>query len=491
MKKSAIIIGAGIGGIASAIRLAALGLSVQVFEKNKYPGGKLTEIEVDGFRFDAGPSLFTMPSLVEELFELVGKNPKDHFQYERLEVVCKYFFEDEVVINAYANSEKYISELEGKLKIDGALVKQHFQKSAEIYDITAKIFMERSLHKSSTFLNMDTLKAALKLPKINAHLTMNAYNEKVLKNEKLVQLFNRYATYNGSDPYQAPATLNIIPHLEQGIGAFFPKGGMHNITMSLFELAKSLGVEFVFESMVNKILVEDKSAVGIETTEEQHFADFVISNMDVYHTYKKLLPAEKHPYKILNQEKSSSALIFYWGIKKTFPELELHNIFFSESYRKEFEHIFQQKNIFNDPTVYLNISSKHNRSDAPDNCENWFVMINVPNNSGQDWETLIKLNRKNILQKLSRILKQEIEPLIQCEEILDPRTIEAKTSSHLGALYGNSSNSKMAAFFRHANFSNKIGGLFFCGGSVHPGGGIHLCLYSAKILSGIIKERIN
>ena len=487
MGKSAIIIGSGIGGIASSIRLAALGFRVQVFEKNEYPGGKLTEIEMDGFRFDAGPSLFTMPSLVEELFELVDKNPKDHFQYEKLEIVCKYFFEDGIIINAYADSEKYISELEDKLEINGDLVKRHFQKSAEIYDITAKIFMESSLHKRSTFLNIDTFKAALKLPKINAHLTMNAYNEKMLKNEKLVQLFNRYATYNGSDPYQAPATLNIIPHLEQGIGAFFPKGGMHSITKSLFELAKSLGVEFLFNEMVNKILVEDKKAVGIETNKEQCFADYMVSNMDVYHTYKKLLPTKKHPNKILNQEKSSSALIFYWGIKSIFPELELHNIFFSKSYRKEFEYIFQKKDIFNDPTVYLNISSKHNCSDAPDNCENWFVMINVPNNSGQDWDNLISLSRKNILQKLSRILKQEIEPLIQCEEILDPRAIEAKTSSHLGALYGNSSNSKMAAFFRHANFSNKINGLYFCGGSVHPGGGIPLCLYSAKILADVIK----
>jgi phytoene dehydrogenase-like protein len=207
--------------------------------------------------------------------------------------------------------------------------------------------------------------------------------------------------------------------------------------------------------------------------------------MDVWFTYHKLLKSypELYPKKILAQERSSSALIFYWGINKQFPRLNLHNIFFSADYEKEFHHIWQQKDIYYDPTVYLNISSKFKPDDAPAGCENWFVMINVPSNQGQDWDVLIANARHGILNKLSKSLGEDINKLIISESILDPRGIESRTSSYQGSIYGTSSNSRFAAFLRHANRSSKINNLYFCGGSVHPGGGIPLCLLSAKIVS--------
>ncbi|MEP0712139.1 MAG: phytoene desaturase, partial [Algoriphagus sp.] len=190
----------------------------------------------------------------------------------------------------------------------------------------------------------------------------------------------------------------------------------------------------------------------------------------------------------LSQPKSSSALIFYWGIKRDFPELDLHNIFFSANYPVEFDHIFNRGTIYEDPTIYVNITSTHKADDAPPGGMNWFTMINVPNNQGQDWDHLIAEAKRNIIHKLNRILKTDIESLIEVEEILDPRTIESKTSSAQGALYGNSSNNKFAAFLRHANYSSSIKNLYFCGGSVHPGGGIPLCLLSAKIMSEMIGD---
>ena len=204
--------------------------------------------------------------------------------------------------------------------------------------------------------------------------------------------------------------------------------------------------------------------------------------------YKTILKDQKQPKLLLKQPKSSSALIFYWGIRRNFPELGLHNIFFSDNYALEFEHIFKRGTIYEDPTVYLNITSTHKPDDAPEGCMNWFTMINVPNNQGQDWDTLIALAKKNIIHKLNRILKTDVESLIEVEEILDPRKIESKTSSARGALYGNSSNNKFAAFLRHANYSSSIKNLYFCGGSVHPGGGIPLCLLSAKIMSEMIEN---
>jgi phytoene dehydrogenase-like protein len=215
--------------------------------------------------------------------------------------------------------------------------------------------------------------------------------------------------------------------------------------------------------------------------------DRVVSNMDVVNTYRQLLPGEKQPDKLLNQPKSSSALIFYWGIRHNFGEMGLHNIFFSGDYRKEFDHLFKQKTISDDPTVYVNITSKHKPDDAPKGCENWFVMINAPNNDGQDWEAIIHRTRTQVQNKISRLLGINVASLISCESILDPRSIESRTSSSQGALYGNSSNNRYAAFLRHANFSSRIRNLYFCGGSVHPGGGIPLCLLSARITACLVK----
>jgi phytoene desaturase len=516
MKKVAII-GAGIAGIASAIRLAHKGYQVSVFEANAYAGGKLSSFEQNGYRFDAGPSLFTLPHLVTELFELVGKNPADFFEYEQLNEVCRYFWEDQARLTAWAEPEKFAKEVEAITGEKSEKILKFLKDAAFKYEVLDGLFLQDSLHKLSTWTSKKALKGYLNLPKLGIFGTMNSANEKLFQNQKIVQLFNRYATYNGSDPYQTPATLNIIPHLEYNLGAFFPKKGMVSITNSLVELAKSLGVEFYFETKAEEIIIEDGKVKGVATVARseaspgstsrsrvrlfdasrsatgRRFAssyskafDYVVSNMDVTHTYRKLLPYAKHPDFLLNQPKSSSGVIFYWGIKQQFPELDLHNILFSENYRKEFKTMFENKTIYHDPTVYINITSKHKADDAPEGCENWFVLINAPANEGQDWDKIIAETKQNVIQKIKRTLGVDISQLIECESILDPRTIESKTSSAQGALYGNSSNNRYAAFLRHANFSSKIKNLYFVGGSVHPGGGIPLALSSAKIMSGFL-----
>ena len=480
-----IVVGAGIAGIASAIRQAVKGHEVAVYEANAYPGGKLSAFRSGNFRFDAGPSLFTMPHYVDELFSLAGKNPKDEFTYEKLETVCRYFYEDGTRINAWANRDKLAEEIALKTKDPASSVHQFLDYSARIYAITHSIFLEKSLHRLRSFLNCETLKAVFRFPKIDPFRSMNTANTDFFTDDKTIRFFNRYATYNGSNPYKAPATLNVIPHLEQHFGAYFPKGGMVAITQSLVKLAENLGVKFNYCARVEEILVEDKKVKGIRLNGEIIPADRVISNMDIWFTYRQLLKKEVAPKRILSQERSSSALIFYWGIKAEFPELDLHNIFFSEDYKKEFAAIWEQQTIDIDPTIYVNISAKYQTEDAPKGAENWFVMINVPANTGQNWDKLIAEARKNIIQKLSRMLNRDIAPLIVTEEILDPRSIEQKTASYQGSLYGTSSNNQFAAFLRHANFSSKIKDLYFVGGSVHPGGGIPLALLSAKIVDDL------
>lgn len=482
-----IVIGAGIGGLAGAVRLAVKGYEVEVFEANSYPGGKLTEFKNHGFRFDAGPSLFTMPNLVDELFALAKKNPKSYFEYQRLGTVCHYFFADGTRLKASANRSDFIKEAEQNTGVNPSDVENHLKQSEYIYQSTAHLFLEKSLHKVSSYLSLKTMGSILKLPFLNIFTSMNEANRKALRNEKMCQLFNRYATYNGSSPYKAPGILNIIPHLEFNQGAYFPKGGMHAITLSIFQLAKDLGVQFHFNNKVQKIVVKNRMAKGITVSNQEIVSDLVVCNMDIVPAYRYLMAEQKQPERILRQERSSSALIFYWGVKHSFKELDLHNIFFSQNYEEEFSHIFEKKTIFNDPTVYINITSKMEREDAPEGCENWFVMINVPCDQGQKWDELIPKARRNILDKLSRMLNKNIEELIVCEDVLEPRSIESNTQSYRGALYGTSSNNRMAAFFRHPNFSNRIKNLYFCGGSVHPGGGIPLALSSAKIVDSLIK----
>ncbi|TAE34717.1 MAG: phytoene desaturase [Cytophagales bacterium] len=491
MTKNAAIIGAGIAGIASAIRLAVKGYKVDVFEANAYPGGKLSTFDVQGasgtYRFDAGPSLFTLPALVEELFQLAGENPTDHFEYIRLPEICRYFWDDHTRLTAWADPDRFAQEIETQLGEPADRVRTFLKDSAFKYDITDKLFLHDSLHKASTWFNRGAVRGYLNIPRLGVFGTMNRANARTFSHPKVVQLFNRYATYNGSNPYQTPALLNIIPHLEYNIGAFFPKKGMVSITDSLVALAQRLGVTFHFNTRVEEIVVENGKAVGVRLGAGSRPYAVVLSNMDITPTYRKLMPTQPAPERTLRQPRSSSGLIFYWGVnpnaaRRSFPELDMHNIFFSNDYRTEFDYLFNRRDrLHNDPTIYLNITAKNKPDDAPPGCENWFILLNAPANEGQDWDAIIAQTRQDVLRKLSHNLGVDVAPLIECEAILDPRTIEARTSSAQGALYGTASNNRFAAFMRHPNFSSKIKNLYFVGGSVHPGGGIPLCLLSAKI----------
>lgn len=484
-----IVIGSGVAGMAAAIRLAVQGFEVNVYEKNSYPGGKLSAIEKNGFRFDAGPSLFTRPENIEELFELAGEPIEKYFSYSPVDITCKYFYENGKVVNAYADKEIFASEIKEKLNESPEALKNYLDESEKLYNNIGAIFLNHSLQKRKTWLQKRIVRALGTLKYRYLFKTLHKHNQSKFSSAEAVQLFNRFATYNGSNPYKAPGMLSLIPHLEYNEGVFYPKGGMISITNALYKLALIKGVKFHFNTNVQRIIHHEGTVRGIVINDENRDADIVVSNMDVFFTYKNLLGDIYKAKKILKQERSSSALVFYWGINKIFDELKLHNIFFSNNYKTEFDCLFKTKTLHSDPTVYVNITSKMEAGHVPAGKENWFVMINAPANVGQDWETAKQKARAAIIEKLNRILQTDIEPLIEAEEILDPIMIEEKTASYQGSLYGSSSNSKLAAFLRHPNFTSTIKALYFCGGSVHPGGGIPLCLKSAKIVSELIQQQ--
>jgi phytoene desaturase len=483
-----IIIGSGIAGMASAVRLASAGYQVSVYEKNAYPGGKLSVFEKDGYRFDAGPSLFTQPDNIEDLFKAAGEPIKDYFTYRPVDTACRYFFENGKTIDAFTNAELFSRELAEKAGEDPASVKNYLHKSAKLYENIGSIFLQHSLHKKKTWFNKRIIKAlgSVRFPYLFS--TLNNYNTKNFRSPETIQIFNRYATYNGSNPFRAPGMLSLIPHLEQNQGTFYPTGGMISITNALYQLALKKGVTFHFNQGVERIIHHDGKAQGVVVGGKNIHADIIVSNGDIYFTYKNLL---QHPFKakhILKQERSSSAVIFYWGIGKSFPELGLHNILFSNNYKEEFDNLFHKGLPGADPTVYINITSKMEDGHAPAGKENWFVMVNAPANNGQDWEALKQAIRQRVIEKIKNVLNTDIEPLIETEEVLDPVLIEERTGSYMGSLYGTSSNTRFAAFLRPANFTSYVKGLYFCGGSVHPGGGIPLCLNSAKIMASLIEK---
>ena len=479
------VIGSGIGGLATACRLAAKGHDVTVFEKNASPGGKISEINMEGYRFDTGPSLFTLPELVEELYVAAGETVPSTFVYQKLKVLCKYFYNSGENLIAWSDQQKFTDECVQKLGEDPSNITKYFKNASLIYKITADIFLFNSLHKVKNLLKFSVLKSLLQVHKIRFYQTMNGDNKSNFKSPLLIQLFNRYATYNGSNPYKAPATLNVIAHLENNLGAYFPKQGMYSIVQHIYELALKKGVRFNFNSLVTSIDIQNKKAVGISVGDKAFAFDRIVSDSDINYVVNNLMD---HPLKkrFNNLEPSSSALVFYWGVNKEFPDLDLHNILFSGDYKEEFNRLFQEKTIDTDPTVYIFISSKMVKSDAPKNCENWFVMVNAPSNSKEDWDELIRITKKNIINKINKSLKINIEDYIEHEKIASPITIEQNTLSKGGALYGNSSNSMFSAFLRHPNFLKSVKNLYFVGGSVHPGGGIPLCLASAKIVDNEI-----
>ena len=479
------IVGSGVAGLAASVRLSNQGHEVHVFEKNHYPGGKLSQFESKGYRFDAGPSLFTMPQYVLDLYVAAGKDSSS-FQYIKKDVICRYFWEDGTVFTAYADPEIYIQEACRIFNTSPKEIRKYWINAAKKFDLTHHLFLEKSLHRLSTYLHKDTLKAICNIFALDVFSTLDSVNKAHFSDLKLIQIFNRYATYNGSSPYMTPGIMSMIPHLEQHYGTNLPTNGMINITQSIYELAISSGAYFHFNTPIDEILVKANKVTGIKTKGNTLPFDVVVSNMDVVPSYNLLLKDQKKPHKTLKQDRSSSALIFYWGIKASFGQLDLHNILFSDDYVQEFDYIFRQNTVYRDPTIYINITSKNIAEDAPHGCENWFVMVNTPGDKGQDWNEIVKSTRENIFLKLNRLLRCNIESLIETEDILTPKDIESKTSSYQGSLYGAASNNKFSAFLRHPNFSPNIKNLYFCGGSVHPGGGIPLCLLSGKIVSDLI-----
>lgn len=500
-----LIVGAGLGGLAAAIRLAVAGYPVTVFEKQPGPGGKAFTEQIGAYRFDTGPSLFTLRSVFAELFTAAGRSIEEYLRLEPLEEICHYFWPDGARARSFADGEAMGREFTRVFGEDPEHLERFLAYSRRIHEITAHLFLEKSLHEWSTYGSAGFWRSLPRLLRIDPLRTMYAAVASFFDDPRLRQFFCRYATYNGSDPYRTPATLNIIPHVEYGLGAWSVGGGIYAIPRALERLAREVGVVFRYGVRVERVLTEGTPGVvgrlglargrarvtGLLVEGEAVPGEVVISNADVTPTYRDLLADEGAPryrrYRTL--EPSSSGVVFYWGIRRSFPELGLHNIFFSSDYRREFRAIFDEKRLPEDPTIYVNITSKSGgETDAPPGGENWFVLVNAPHDIGQNWAEEVAVLRGIVLDRLSRELGTDLAALIEVESHMTPPEIEAKTDSFGGSLYGIASNSRLAAFLRHPNRSRRYRGLYFVGGSAHPGGGMPLVLLGGRIVADLVER---
>jgi phytoene desaturase len=334
------------------------------------------------------------------------------------------------------------------------------------------------------------LEGAAQRRRLSPFASLHDANARAFADPRAVQLFDRYATYNGSSPFRTPATMRIIPHVEYAYGGHALQGGIVALPRALERAARGLGAEFRFGARVERIVVEGGRCRGVEAGGEFFPAGIVVSNADVLATYRQLLrePQAREARRYERLEPSSSGLVFLWGVARSFPQLQVHNIFFPADYRAEFDALFGRLDLPADSTIYVNVTSKVTPGDAPPGCENWFVLLNAPRHAGQDWPALVAWARAAVLRRLSRALGTDIASLIREEQVLTPPDIERTTGSTHGSLYGIASHSPLAAFLRHPNRSRRIRGLYFAGGSAHPGGGMPLALLSG-ILAADLAEK--
>ncbi len=472
--KRVVIIGAGLGGLAAALRLRARGFEVTVFEGGATFGGKMNRWCAGGFRFDTGPSLITMPWVFEDLFRAAGSRMEEHVELLPLHPLAEYVFDDGTRFTYSSHLPDWLPTLRNLDPKDVGGFLRLMELGARLYGVSKQTFLRRTPTERPDLSELGSFrKMPLRYGWGNYHGTVAAH----VRSPYLRQMFDRYPTYVGSSPYRAPATLMLIPYLEFALGGFGVRGGLYSIVEALVKLARQAGVTMCANCPVARIETSGGVVSGVVLSDGRRAAaDVVVMNGDSDTLDEMLGRAPKRV-----RSRSMSGFVMLLGVKRALPQLEQNTIFFSGDYRKEFSQIFDEGRFPEDPTVYVNAPSRGDRSLVPGDGETLFVMANAPA-TGEAFPEA----RERVLARLKKGGFPDVSGDVVVQDTWTPQRIAERYRMPGGAIYGSDSHGWRNAFFRPPNRDGAVGGLYRVGGSTHPGGGTPTVLLSAEITCRLI-----
>ncbi|KAH9817696.1 hypothetical protein DFH28DRAFT_1081292 [Melampsora americana] len=503
-KKKVIIIGAGVGGLATAARLARAGLDVTVVEKNNFSGGRCSLIEKDGFRFDRGPSFYLMPEVFDDLFDDLNEKVQDWYELKKCEPNYIVHYDDKEKLTLTTDMPKMKAEIERFEGKDGWARFLNFLAEGQIhYEASIKHVLLKNFPTLLSVLRLDLAITAMKIHVFdNLHRRASNY----FWTERLRRAFTFSSMYLGMSPYNAPATYNLLQYTELAQGIWYPKGGFHALPRSLESIAKKNGAKFIYSSPVKRIITDEaktSKATGIELESgEVLSADAVISNADLVWTYENLLPPTSFSKRLTENSKlTCSSLSFYWAIKRKLTSLVTHQVFLAKEYRSSFDTIFDSHLMPDQPSFYVNVPSRIDPTAAPTDKDSMIILVPLghldESNAQLDWNQLISNAREFVIKTLEENILQpgELRPgekfsdLIEFEILNTPQTWQKDLNLFKGSILGLSHNILQVVNFRPGIRHSEIEGMYFVGASTHPGTGVPVVACGSKLTSeAVLKD---
>jgi phytoene desaturase len=489
MKKKIIVIGSGFGGLGAAVRLVARGHEVQIFEKRDKLGGRAYVYEINGFKFDGGPTIVTAPFMLDDIFELAGRQREDYFELVACNPFYRIFNHEGRCFDYNDDADFTLSQIEKWNPSDKAGYLKFIQSTKAIFE---KGFVELA---DKPFLNfMDMVRIIPDLVRLQSHKSVYKYVSQFVQDDFLRRCFSFHPLLVGGNPFDTTSIYALIHYLEREWGVHYAMGGTGAIVQGLGRLFEELGGQVCTGAEVQEILVEGRQATGIRLTDGTvHQADIVISNADVAFTYRNLIPPQhRRTYtnrKIEKMRYSMSLFVIYFGTKRRYTDTGLahHNIILGQRYKGLLDDIFTKKQLADDFSLYLHMPTLTDPSLAPEGCESFYVLSPVPHlGSGIDWTQAAKPYRDRIMQFLEDNYLPDLQANIVAEHTIDPLHFQNTLNSYLGSAFSVEPTLTQSAWFRPHNRSEDFDNLYFVGAGTHPGAGLPGVLSSAKIADELI-----
>jgi phytoene desaturase len=488
MNKKVVVIGSGFGGLSVAAFLARDGYEVKVVEKNEQSGGRASVYKENGFIFDMGPSWYLMPDVFENFFEQFGKRSEDYYNLKRLDPAYRIFYERNDFVDLSADLEKNKQNFEKLEAGAGEKLTKYLAQSEYQYNVSMRDFLYRDYDSVWQFFNRRMLVEGSKL---HVFESLDKYTKRYFKSEKLRKILEYSMVFLGGAPKNTPAIYSLMSHIDFNLGVWYPDGGIGKVVEAMENLCKALGVEFVFNSPVTKIITEKGEAVGVEVKGEKINADLVVANADYHFVETELLKAEDQTYKESYWQKRTiapSAYVLFLGVNKKLSGLTHHNLFFDNDWMRHFDAIFEKPEWPEFPSYYVSCPSKTDSSVAPENCENLFVLVPVASGL-EDTEEVRKDYAQKIITDLEEKFGESITQNLTVKKIFSQRDFASRYNAYKGTALGLSHTLRQTAIFRPRHQSKKVANLFYTGQYTHPGIGMPMCLISSQIVASDIKKK--